>query len=158
MEQQDISVARYFEEFEVGNSFVSRARTITETDVVMFAGLTGDYNPLHVNEEYAKTTGFGTRVAHGVLGMAISTGLTHDMGIYAGTALAYRGMKNWYFKGPIFIGDTIHVIQTVQETKWSSRGDRGTVTFLAQIVNQKGEIVQEGERMMIIKARTKGEV
>lgn len=119
----------------------------------MFAGLSGDYYPLHTDEEFAKKTQFGTRIAHGALIMSISTGLIFNTGLFSGTAIAYFGLKNWFFKQPILIGDTIHVIQTVKDKRLSSKGDRGTVTFFTQIINQKGDVTQEGEQIVLIKTK-----
>src|SRR6185503_7692569 len=111
--------ARYFEEFEIGQSWVSPARTITETDLVMFSAMTGDYNPIHTDEEFARQTPFGGRILHGPAAFAIATGLESRLGQKEGTAIAFLGMT-WDLKAPVKIGDTIRVQQRVaskRETK-----------------------------------------
>lgn len=98
----------WFEEFEVGEQIISPGRTITESDIVSFAGLSGDYNQIHTNAELAGKTPFGQRVAHGLLGLSIASGLAMRTGVLEGTVIAFREINNWKFTNPIFIGDTIH--------------------------------------------------
>ena len=107
----------FFEEFFVGQIFISSARTITESDIVQFAGLSGDYNQIHTDAEFSKTTPFGQRVAHGLLVTSIASGLLAISGFIEGTVLAFREINNWKLTKPTFIGDTIHVITEVIETK-----------------------------------------
>lgn len=149
---------RYFEEFTVGERFVTRARTITEADMVAFAGLTGDYNPLHVDAEFAKKTIYGERIAHGLLGLSYAVGLAATLGLTEGTVIAFLGLT-WSFTKPIKIGDTIHVEQTVKSLRETKKPDRGIVVFETRVINQRGEIVQEGERTLMIarKPRIGGE-
>jgi acyl dehydratase len=135
--------ARYFEEFNVGDSWVSPRRTISEADVVMFAALTGDFNPIHTDEEFAKNTIFGGRILSGPAGFAVATGLESRLGIKEGTAVAFLGMT-WDLKGPIRIGDTIRVVEKVT-SKRENRKPTGIVFFEVAIVNQRDEVVQEGE-------------
>ena len=134
----------YFDEFEVGQEWDSPARTITEADVVLFAGFSGDYNPLHTDEEFAKTTQFNGRIFHGPGVFAVATGLESRLGIKEGTAIAFLGMT-WNLKGPVRIGDTIHVHQTVASTRATSKGDRGIVTFDVAVLNQHDEECQSGQ-------------
>lgn len=143
---------RYFEEFEVGQEFVTQSRTVTEADVVAFAALTGDANPLHVDAEYAKETIFGERIAHGLLGLSFATGLTSRYGLVDGTAVAFVGVT-WSFTGPIRFGDTITLRSRVAETRATSTPDRGLVRFASELVNQRGETVQQGETTLLIKRR-----
>jgi acyl dehydratase len=145
--------ARYFEELNPGDSWVSPRRTITEADIVMFAAMTGDHNPIHTDEEFAKTTIFGGRILHGPAGFAIATGLESRLGIKEGTAIAFLGMT-WDLKGPIKIGDTIRVEQKVTSKRETKKPTQGIVFFHVALVNQRDEIVQEGEWkiMMIRKA------
>lgn len=143
----------FFEEFNVGDEFVSPRRTITESDIVMFAGLSGDYNPLHTDEVFAKETMFGERIAHGMLVLSISTGLAARMGIVDGTAMAFLGIVDWKFMAPVLIGDTVHVIQIVEAKRETKKPDRGVVTFKSRIINQKGDIVQEGLRTLMVRRR-----
>lgn len=136
--------ALYYDQFSVGQSWITPRRTITETDVAMFAALTGDYNPVHTDEEFAKTTPFGGRILHGPAGFAIATGLEFRLGIKEGTAVAFLGMT-WDLKAPIKIGDTICVHQKVSSMRETKNPTKGIVNFHVAIVNQRGEICQEGE-------------
>lgn len=143
--------ARYYEEFHVGDSWETPRRTITETDVVMFAAITGDHNPIHTDEEFAKTTVFGGRILHGPAGFAIATGLESRLGIKEGTAIAFLGMT-WDLKGPIKIGDTIHVRERVTSKRDTKKPTAGIVFFQVELVNQRNEVVQEGEwKVMMIR-------
>jgi acyl dehydratase len=135
---------KYFEEFEIGDEVVSPARTITEADVVMFAGLTGDYNQLHTDEEFAKTTPFGRRIAHGLLVLSYAVGLLGRLGFIEGTALAFRELT-WKFSQPVFMGDTVHVKARCRELKPMARLGGGLVIFDLSVVNQEGKTVQKGE-------------
>ena len=136
--------ALYFDQLEVGQEWNSPRRTITEADIVMFAALTGDHNPVHTDEEFAKTTVFGGRILHGPAGFAIATGLESRLGIKEGTAIAFLGMT-WDLRGPIKIGDTIHVNQKVGSKRETKKPGVGIVNFHVSLVNQRGESVQEGE-------------
>src|SRR5512134_1781691 len=99
----------YFEEFQVGQVIYSAGRTITESDIVAFAGLSGDFNQMHVDAEYSARTPFGQRVAHGLLVLSIASGLAVQTGVMEGTVIAFREVNDWKFIKPVFIGDTIHV-------------------------------------------------
>jgi len=134
----------YFDEFDVGQEWDSPARTITEADVVLFAGFSGDYNPLHTDEEFAKTTQFNGRIFHGPGVFAVATGLESRLGIKENTAIAFLGMT-WNLKAAVRIGDTIHVHQTVASTRATSKGDRGIVTFDVVVLNQRDEECQSGQ-------------
>ncbi|MED1919251.1 MaoC/PaaZ C-terminal domain-containing protein [Bacillus thuringiensis] len=146
----------YFEDFEVGTCFTSPARTITEADVVNFAGLSGDYNALHVDAEYAKSTIYGERIAHGLLGLAVSSGLftrTELNRRMAPSLLALLGIQTWRFLGPLKIGDTIHLEVEIVEKEETSKSDRGIVFFKRKMLNQRGEVVQEGTTPMLIRRK-----
>ena len=143
----------YFEEFEIGTRYIARGRTVTEADVVNFAGISGDYNPLHVDEQYAKTTIFGRRIAHGALGIALMTGMNQSLGITVGTMHAFMGLENWDFLKPIFIGDTLHLELEVESLRETKKLDRGIVNFRCELINQHGEIVQRGVRKVMMKRR-----
>ena len=136
--------ARYYDEFTVGESWTTARRTITETDVVTFAAFSGDHNPIHTDAEFAKTTIYGDRLLHGPAGFAIATGLESRIGIKEGTAIAFLGMT-WDMKGPIMIGDTLKVVETVSDMRETKKPDRGIVTFRVALVNQRDEVVQEGD-------------
>lgn len=134
----------YFEEFEVGQSIISPGRTITEADVVGFAALSGDWNAMHTDAEYSSDHPFGQRVAHGLLGLSIASGLAMRLGILEETALAFREIGSWKFSLPIFFGDTIRVQVTVTGTKPMRRIGGGLVTLKVEILNQDDKVVQRG--------------
>ncbi len=142
----------YFEEMEEGLELTSPARTVTETDVVMFAGLSGDYNPLHTDAEFGRETRFGQRIAHGLLGLSIASGLANRMGFIEGTAIAFMGLE-WKFKAPILIGDTIAMDARVQRKRAIARLGGGVVVFAIAVKNQRGETVQEGEWSVLVKSK-----
>jgi acyl dehydratase len=144
--------ARYFEDFNVGDEWTTPRRTICEADVATFAGFSGDYNPIHTDEEYAKTTIFGGRILHGPAGFAIACGLEFRLGIKDGTAIAFLGMT-WDLKGPIRIGDTIHVYQHVTAKRETKKVDQGIVTFYVVLRNQRIETLQEGEWKIMFQRR-----
>jgi acyl dehydratase len=135
---------RYFEEFAVGDRIVSAGRTVTETDIVSFAGLSGDFNQIHVDADYASGQMFKARVAHGLLGLSIASGLAVQTGFMEGTIMAFREIAEWKFSKPIFIGDTIHVEIEVTETKPVPRLGGGSIIIKLSVKNQKGEVVQQG--------------
>src|SRR3989475_1934492 len=142
---------RYFDEIQVGEEYESPGRTVTEADIVIFAGLSGDYNVLHTDAEFMKQSIFGERIAHGLLGLAIQAGLfTRATPAYA--TVAFVGLR-WKFKGPIKIGDTIRLRAKVTAKKETSKPDRGLVTVERTVVNQRGEVVQEGETDLIVERR-----
>jgi len=142
---------RYFEEFEIGDEVETAARTITETDVVLFAGLSGDYNQLHTDAEFAKGTLFGERIAHGLLGLSIASGLASRLGFAEGTAEAFTALE-WKFRGPIRIGDTIHVRLKIRQKKEMARLGGGFVVFDVAVLNQRDETVQKGTWTLLIKS------
>jgi 3-hydroxybutyryl-CoA dehydratase len=135
---------KYFEEFEVGMTFDSPGRTITESDIVSFAGLSGDYTQIHTNAEYSKSTVVGERVAHGLLGIAIASGLASRTGVLEGTVLAFREIEYWKFVKPVFIGDTVHVSLKVEETKALQRLGGGLVNIELRLINQNDEVTMKG--------------
>ena len=142
---------RYFDEIQVGEEYVSPGLTVTEADIVIFAGLSGDYNVLHTDAEFMKSSVFGERIAHGLLGLAIQSGLlTRGMRPFA--TIAFLGLR-WKFKGPIKIGDTIRVRAKVVGKKETSKPDRGLITLSRQVVNQRDEVVQEGETDLMVSRR-----
>jgi 3-hydroxybutyryl-CoA dehydratase len=142
----------YFEEFEIGTEVVSPGRTITETDVVNFAGLSGDYTQLHTDEEFAKGTLFGRRIAHGALVLSIATGLAFRLGFIEGTALAFRELT-WKYSQPVYLGDTIHLKARCKELKPMPRLGGGLVVFEAFVINQEEKIVQKGEWHLLVASK-----
>lgn len=134
----------YFEEFEVGMSFTSPGRTITESDIVSFSGLSGDFTQIHTDMEFSKQTVMGERVAHGLLGLAIVSGLAVRTGVLEGTVLAFREIVDWKFVKPIFIGNTVHVYQEIIEVKPLPRLGGGAVNIELRLINQQDEVVMKG--------------
>lgn len=143
---------RYIEDFKVGDQFTTARRTITETDLVIFTGLSGDFNPLHTDEVYAKETQHETRIVQGLLGLAIASGLVGQMGLSIGTAIGFLGMT-WKYTGSIKPGDTIHVVQTVTEARLSSKPGQGVLTRKIDIINQDGKVVQTGDWVVLMMSR-----
>lgn len=141
-----------FDEFNVGDVFASQARTVTEADVVAFAGISGDFNPLHTDAEFGKTTPFGERIAHGMLVAAMSTGMANWLGVFEGTTIALMEQVLQY-KGAVKFGDTVHLELTVAEKKESSKPDRGVVIFSARVLNQENKIVIDGTWTTLMKRR-----
>jgi acyl dehydratase len=142
----------YFEEIEVGLALRTAGRTITEADIVNFAGLSGDYNQIHTNAVYSAQDSFGQRVAHGLLVQSIATGLAVQAGFIEGTVLAFRELA-CKFSLPTLIGDTIHVEIEVAEKKHFPRLNGGNVTMKYSVVNQEGKAVQRGNWVMLIKSK-----
>ena len=143
----------YWEEWEVGAEFESPARTVTEADIVAFAGLSGDYNHLHVNEEYCKTTVFGGRIAHGPLVYAIAAGLLFQLHLYDDTLIAFLGFENLKFTKPVRPGDTIRARIKVLDKRETSTPERGVMRRQLQVLNQRGEMVQEGIQAFLLKRK-----
>ncbi|MFH1351617.1 MAG: MaoC/PaaZ C-terminal domain-containing protein [Pseudomonadota bacterium] len=143
---------RFFEEFTVGEEFVTPARTVTETDIVMFAGLSGDYSPHHTDDEFCKTLPFKGKIAHGPLVVAICSGLIVSLNLWRDTAIALMEV-NVKFKAAAKMGDTIRVIVKVSDKKESKKGDKGIVTFDQIVKNQRDEEVAEMRWLMMIIAK-----
>lgn len=139
-----------FDEFEVGDTYTSQGRTVTEADVVAFAGLSGDFNPLHTDAEFGKNTPFGERIAHGMLIVSIATGMANWTGIFEGTTLALMEQIIRY-KSAVEFGDTVHLELEVLEKKTTSKPDRGVVRFGARMLNQRGEVAVDGEWTLLMR-------
>ena len=142
-----------FDQLAVGAEWPSPRRTVTEADVVHFAGISGDFNPIHVDHEFAKAGPFGKPVAHGLLGMAIASGLGSQAPRVE--TMAFLAILEWHFRGPIFFGDTVHVVSRVEALEPKSRGRRGVVTWHRRLVNQHGKVVQEGRTQTLVKSSDK---
>ena len=147
---KEIFKSLYFDDFFIGQKFVTKARTVTETDVVNFAALSWDHNRLHTDAEYAASTQYGQRIAHGLLGTIIHSGLAFQL--TSESILAFLELT-WQFKLPIYIGDTIHVKQVVKEMRNSSKQNQGILTFEKEVFNQKGDVVQTGTTTILIAKR-----
>jgi acyl dehydratase len=141
----------YFDDVAVGQEWESFGRTMTETDIVNFAGLSGDFNPIHINHEFARTTPFRRPIAHGLLGFSMASGLSINYPPMR--TLAFLSLREWHFREPIFIGDTIHVRSRVLEKEPRGRGRRGVITWQRQVLNQNGKIVQEGITLTLVEGR-----
>jgi acyl dehydratase len=144
---------RWFEEIEVGEEYESPGRTVTETDIVIFAGLSGDYNVLHTDAEFMKSSSFGERIAHGLLGLTIQAGL-FGRATQAYATLGFTELS-WKFRNPIKIGDTIR-LQAKVTAKKEAGADRGLVTVERRVLNQRDEVVQEGETDLMVERRPPG--
>ena len=147
----DAQPAVFFEDLSVGQEFTSPGRTVTEADIVIFAGLSGDYNVLHTDAEHMKSSIFGERIAHGLLGLGIQQGLA-SRGEPAAAHGLLSGLK-WKFKGPIKIGDTVHVLSRITASMDGPDAGRGLVTVERRLLNQRGEVVQEGETEHLVERR-----
>lgn len=143
----------FFEEFTVGQRIISSGRTLTEADIVSFAGLSGDYNQIHTDAVYASQSPFGQRVAHGLLGLSIASGLVVQTGMMEGTILAFREINEWKFIQPVYIGDTIHVEVEVLETKELRRLGGGAVVISLDVKKQTGETVMKGTWKALISSQ-----
>jgi len=144
---------RYWEDFKVGEVLVTGRRTVEGGDVSRFAGLTGDFNPLHTDAEFAKTTPFGARVAHGILTLAVSNGQQNLAGWFEGTTLALLGLDRLRFTAPVKFGDTVHTEMTVKERREAQKPDRGVVIFDVTVKNQRGEAVCTYEESVLMRRR-----
>jgi acyl dehydratase len=155
MANEPTPTLRYFEDLEIGEEYTSPSRTVTEADIVNFAGLSGDYNELHTSEEFGKNTMFQTRIAHGLLGLTIASGLftrTELCTQISKNLIAFLGL-DWKFKGPIKIGDTLTVKVRITDKKETKNPERGIFILKREVYNQRGELVQEGETPLMIKRK-----
>ena len=143
---------KHFEEFELGQNLITAARTITEADIVNFAGVTGDFNQIHTDAVYAAQDTFGQRIAHGLLIQSIAVGLVVQSGVIEGTVLAFRELTA-KMSLPVFIGETIHVVGEVVEKKAFRRLGGGNVTFKYNVINSEGKTVQRGNWIMLVKSK-----
>ena len=143
---------------EVGQTILTPGRTIGEGDVNVFAGLAGDFTPIHVNEVFAKTTPFGTRIAHGPLTMAVAIGMLTQTGLLGERVIGLLNLS-WDFSGPVRLGDTIRSRVTVDELRPTSKPSRELATFRFEVVNQDHQVVQRGRMLVLVRAdpsRTSG--
>ena len=144
--------ARYFQDFEIGDKIVTQGRTITEADIVSFAGLSGDFNPLHLDADYMRDSMFGERIAHGLLVLSAASGLAWQLGFMAGTVEAFLSLE-WKFRAPVKIGDTIHVEAEVKQRKAMPSANGGIVSLDVLVKNQAGKTTQKGQWTVMIKNR-----
>lgn len=142
----------YFEDFAIGQEFATPRRTILESDVINFACLTGDFNPLHVDDITAGKGPFKKRIAHGLLGVSIMNGQMNQIGIFEGTTIAKAEDTNRY-KCPLMIQDTVHSLIRITGLKPSSKGGKGTVFADVFLINQRNEVVTESSHVIIMLMR-----
>ena len=142
----------YLEDYEIGREYTSQGRTITEADVVNFAGVSGDFNPLHTDEEFGKANQFGKRIAHGALGFIISNGLNNQMGIAEGTTIAFIECTVKY-TAPLLIGDTVHIVVIPTEVIHSTKPGKGILKQLVKLVNQDERVIMESNQTLMVKSR-----
>jgi len=140
----------YLEDFAAEQRFISGGRTITEADLTFFSMISGDWNPVHCDAEFAKKTRYGERVVHGVLGIAISTGMMHELGIFEKSVIAMLGFRNWNFLAPLLVGDTIHLQLTIMAVEPGKSGRSGKLARKFELINQNDVIVQEGESDVLV--------
>jgi len=142
----------WFEEFTEGLTIASRGRTVTEADIVNFAGLSGDYNPMHTDAQYMKSHQFGARVAHGALVFSIATGLLYQLNVLEGTVIAFRSFE-MKLSQPVYIGDTIHIAAKVASLRAMSAVGGGLVVLDVKILNQEDKIIQKGEWTIMVRSK-----
>jgi len=147
--------AKFFEDLAVGDQDVTAARTITEADIVNFAGLSGDFNPIHMDATFAQGTPFKQRIAHGLLVLSVASGLFTQcrLNISIKPNLLALMEINWRFLKPVFIGDTIHVQAEVIEKRTTSKTDRGIIVNRRTVINQQGQAVQQGDILLLLRRR-----
>jgi len=143
----------YFEDVEVGFQFETPSRTVTEADLVAFAGVSGDFNPLHTDAVFAAGTIYGERIAHGALVVSLATGLRQRAGLFDGTLMGLLEIRSWRFAVPVRIGDTIRVANEIIELRETSKPDRGIMVQRVEVLNQHDTVVQAGELVMMLQRR-----
>ncbi|MDP9823668.1 acyl dehydratase [Nocardioides massiliensis] len=141
----------YYDDLEPGQVFTLPARTVTETDLVNFAMLSGDWNPIHTDQEFTKGTIYGRPVVYGLFSVVMMTGLLDRSGLFSGSAMAMLDITDWRFEKPVFVGDTLHATVEIAGKRLTSGGDRGIVDRLFRIINQRGEVVQSGHIGLMIR-------
>lgn len=144
---------KYWEDFRVGDTTTTQAITITEAHLVSWAGLTMDFYPLHMDEEYARTTDFGGRIAHGPLIFSMSVGLVYLTGIYGDSILAWLGVENMKIPAPVRIGDSVRVTANVSEKRETKHPGRGITTFRWDVKNQRDEIVMSLDFVLMMRRK-----
>jgi len=146
-------MTHYFEDFQPGQEFLSQARTITEADVVTFAGWSWDTNPVHTDAEAARHGRFGERIAHGLLGLSVAMGLASRLGVFECCSVALLGIDDWRFQRPLLLGDTVRCRVEILGTRLTGTGDAGVLRRRFTLVNQRGEDVQTGEIPLLVSRR-----
>ena len=150
LKTKDLKLGDVYEELVVEN--------LSRTQLVMYSGASGDYNPLHIDEEFCKQTQFGTRIAHGPLVYSIAAGLLFQLHLYDDTLIAFLGFDSLKFTLPVKIGDTVRVRVEVLEKRETSKPDRGVMKRLLQVLNQRDEVVQEGVHAYLLKKKSAAKI
>lgn len=148
--------AMYFEDFRAGQVFETQARTITETDLVTFAGWSWDTNPVHTDAVGAAGGRFGEPIAHGLLGMSVAMGLASRLGVFERCSIALLGVDDWRFLRPIHVGDTVHCTVEIVEVRPTSKGDAGILDRRFTLLDQHRHVVQEGNIALMVSRRPVG--
>ena len=143
----------FYEDITVGQTFRSPGRTVTEADNTFFCMLSGDWNPVHANVEFCKSTRYGQRIVAGIFGVTLITGAMTQWGIFDESAIAMLNLKEWTFKGPILIGDTITVEMEITGKRLTSKGDAGIIQRRFSLLNQSATVIQIGSSDMMIALR-----
>ena len=146
-----MSATMYYGDFEAGQVFTSQGRTITEADLTMFSMMTGDWNPVHNDAEYAKGTRFGQRLIHGAYGIGLGLGLMHTLGIFEDSAVALLDVKEWKFLEPVFIGDTLHLRLTILDKSLGKSGNTGRIGRQFELINQHGRPAHSGRADVLVR-------
>jgi acyl dehydratase len=144
----------YFEDVEVGFRFETPRRTVTEADLAAFAGVSGDFNPLHTDAVFAADSIYGERIAHGALVLSITTGLRQRVGLFDGTLMGLLEIRRWRFAAPVLIGDTIRVVCEITELRETSRPDRGIMVQKIEVIKQDETVPAGGEFVMLLRRRS----
>jgi acyl dehydratase len=147
----------YFEDFQAGQVFETAARTITETDLTLFSMLTGDWNPVHADAEFARATPFGERLVHGAYGIGLAIGLLHPLGLFEKSVVAMLGISDWQFKKPILVGSTLRLRLSIVDTEPSRSGRKGRVGRYFELLDQTGDVVQAGRGDVLVLTRSAAE-
>ena len=143
----------YLEDFKPGQVFTSAGRTITEADLTFFSMISGDWNPIHADAEFAGKTRYGQRVVHGTLGIAICTGMLQQLGIFEESVIAMLNLREWKFLAPLLIGDTVHLELEILGVEPGKSGKSGKVVRRFRLVNQAGVVAQEGDSDALVLTR-----
>jgi acyl dehydratase len=143
----------HFEDVEVGFRFETPSRTVTEADLASFAEVSGDFNPLHTDADFAAATIYGERIAHGALVLSLATGLRQKVGLFDGTLMGLLEIRRWRFRAPVRIGDTIRVRCEVTELRETSEADRGVMVQDVEVLSQADQVVNDGTLVMLLKRR-----
>lgn len=147
----------YFEDFHGGQTFLSQARTITETDIVTFAGWSWDTNPVHTDASSARLGRFGRPIAHGLLGLSVALGLASRLGVFESCSIALLGIDGWRFRKPVYAGDSVRCRVEILSTRLTSRGDAGILQRRFSLINDQDEIAQDGEIGLMVRLRAESQ-